>query len=89
MTSAFIHGNLIDVVNKTLIPDGTILVKDGIITEAGPETAVPEDAFVTDLKGKIVVPGLFNCMYICVPMQETESDRRSARRLRPSVPSAT
>ena len=66
MTSAFIHGNLIDVVNKTLIPDGTILVKDGIITEAGPETAVPEDAFVTDLKGKIVVPGLFNChVHMC------------------------
>ena len=35
MITAFIHGNIVDVINGTLIPDGAILVEDGIIKGVG------------------------------------------------------
>lgn len=35
MITAFIHGNIVDVINGTMIPDGTILVEDGIIKGVG------------------------------------------------------
>lgn len=66
MTTAFIHGNIVDVINETLIKDGTVVVEDGIIREAGTGVAVPDGAAVVDLEGRTVTPGLFNChVHMC------------------------
>ena len=42
------------------IPDGVMIVKDGIITAVGTreEVAIPADAEVLNLKGKVLFPGL-------------------------------
>lgn len=61
MTTAFIHGNLVDVVGKTLIADGSVLAEDGVIKEVGTDIPIPESAKIVDLKGKTMLPGLFNC----------------------------
>ena len=61
MTTAFIHANIADVIGAALIPDSSILVEDGIITAAGRDVSVPQDAKIIDLQGKTLLPGLFNC----------------------------
>jgi len=61
MKQAFIHANVIDVLEKKTINDCTVLVKDGIITDIIPGGAAPQDCEVIDLGGKYLAPGLFNC----------------------------
>ena len=41
----------------TFIEDGTIVIRDGVITAAGKKVTIPEDAFVMDLSGKTVYAG--------------------------------
>lgn len=66
MITAFVHGNIVDVINGTLIKDGTIVTEDGIIKEVGTDVPVPEGALVIDLAGKTLTPGLFNChVHMC------------------------
>ncbi len=66
MTTAFIHANIADVIGAALIPDSSILVEDGIITAAGRDVSVPQDAKIIDLQGKTLLPGLFNChVHMC------------------------
>src|SRR5664279_1508916 len=59
---AIIHALVIDVVNKTTIPDATILIENGKIGVVGKSSAVqiPKDAFLLDAKGKTVLPGLWD-----------------------------
>lgn len=45
---------------ETTIDNGTLIVKDGIITAVGAKAAVPKGAEVTDLKGKTIYPGLID-----------------------------
>ena len=60
MKTAFTHTNLIDVLNGALVPDCTIVVEDGIITDISPE--IPADVkHVINLEGKYVAPGFFDC----------------------------
>ncbi len=56
---AFIHARLIPV-DGPEIEDGTLVVHNGKILAAGPfgQVQVPENAEVTDLTGKVVMPGL-------------------------------
>lgn len=66
MITAFVHGNIVDVINGTLIKDGTLVTEDGIIKEVGTDVPVPEGALVIDLAGKTLTPGLFNChVHMC------------------------
>ncbi len=41
----------------TIIEDGTIIIRDGVITATGSKVSIPEDAFVMDLTGKTVYAG--------------------------------
>lgn len=45
---------------ETTIDNGTLIVKDGLITAVGPKATVPKGAEVVDLKGKTIYPGLID-----------------------------
>ncbi len=47
-----------------LIENGTIIIRDGVITTAGKKVNIPEDAFVMDLTGKTVYPGFIESYWI-------------------------
>jgi len=59
--TAFVDGRVIDGAGK-VIEHGTVVVKDGLILEAGPAASVkvPEGASRVDLRGKTLMPGLVN-----------------------------
>ena len=61
MKKAFIHANVIDVLDKKILRDYSVIVEDGKITQIkkGYETEDAEE--IIDLKGKYLSPGLFNC----------------------------
>ncbi|MBR6615583.1 MAG: hypothetical protein IKK95_06430, partial [Lachnospiraceae bacterium] len=65
MKTAFIHTNLIDVLEGTLIPDCSVIVEDGIIVDI--ITGDPSDRdsaavdSVVDLQGTYMTPGFFDC----------------------------
>ncbi len=42
------------------IETGTILIEDGVVTAIGAAVALPDDAEIVDLQGKVVTPGLFD-----------------------------
>src|SRR5690606_27805797 len=44
------------------IERGTVVVRDGVITEVGPDVRPPEGAWVVDAAGKVVYPGLFDAL---------------------------
>lgn len=47
-------------VSGPVIPSGTILMEDGVITAVGRDVQVPPGARVIDATGKVVTPGLFD-----------------------------
>jgi hypothetical protein len=53
---------LIDGTGAAAIPDSVVLVRDGKIVAAGPraEVKIPANARVTNLRGKTIVPGLWD-----------------------------
>jgi imidazolonepropionase-like amidohydrolase len=55
ITYAFTHA-ILYVDYKTVINDATLLVRDGLIIDAGAAVTVPSDAVVYNLKGKYVYP---------------------------------
>ncbi len=66
MVTIFTHGNIVDVIQETVIADGSVLAEDGVIREIGTEIPAPDGAKVVDLKGKTMTPGLFNChVHMC------------------------
>ncbi|MGV9194589.1 amidohydrolase family protein [Microbacterium sp. MC2] len=44
----------------TVLPRGDVLVKDGVIAEVGVDVAAPDDAFVIDASGGIIMPGMID-----------------------------
>ena len=42
------------------IEKGTVLIRDGVIVEAGPDVKIPADARVWDLAGKTIYPGFID-----------------------------
>src|SRR5690554_4265175 len=42
----------------TVLPRGDVLVKDGVIAEVGVDVDAPDDAFVIDAAGGILMPGM-------------------------------
>lgn len=55
---AFKNAYLIDGTGAAPVPDATVIVEGRSICCAGAGISVPEDAFVIDLKGKPLIPGL-------------------------------
>jgi imidazolonepropionase-like amidohydrolase len=43
-----------------IIEKGTVLIRDGVIVEAGPDVKIPSDARVWDLAGKTIYPGFID-----------------------------
>jgi len=52
------------------IEKGTILIRDGVIVEAGPDVKIPADARVWDLAGKTIYPGFIDA-YSRLDLPET------------------
>ena len=46
MYTYFKNAKIVDVIGETVIENGSVLVKDGIITEVGTDFAIPADAKV-------------------------------------------
>ena len=61
MKTAFLHANLIDVMEGKLIPNCTVLVEDGIIADILMDDSYPNDVSVIDLEGRYLTPGFFDC----------------------------
>lgn len=60
-TIAFVGGKIIPITGD-IIEDGTVIVKENRITEVGQRAIVkiPEDAYRIDIRGKVLMPGLFD-----------------------------
>jgi N-acetylglucosamine-6-phosphate deacetylase len=56
---AFVHARIV-IQPGTVIDNGTLIIRDGIIVSAGRETEVPPDARVWDVSGKTIYPGLID-----------------------------
>jgi imidazolonepropionase-like amidohydrolase len=56
---ALTHGRLVLAPGRT-VEDGTLVIRDGVIVAAGARVAVPPGAFVRDLAGATVYPGLID-----------------------------
>jgi imidazolonepropionase-like amidohydrolase len=47
-------------VSGPVIPGGTVVLEDGVITAVGEDVAIPDGARIIDASGKVVTPGLFD-----------------------------
>lgn len=60
-TIAFIGGKVITMENDQVIDNGVVIVKDNHIVAVGDaNVAIPKDAQIIDIKGKSIMPGLFD-----------------------------
>ncbi len=71
---AFTHAKIV-VDWQTTVNDGTLLVRDGVIVEAGEKVTVPQGAVVRDLKGKTIYPSLID-VYSTYGMPEIKRNDR-------------
>ena len=55
-----ITGGTVVTVSGTTIPNGTVLVQDGLITAVGPNVSIPAGVERFDVSGKFVYPGLID-----------------------------
>jgi imidazolonepropionase-like amidohydrolase len=74
---AFVNANIYSD-DETLITKGTLLIKDGKITDVGASVSVPANAIVYDLKGKYVYPSFID-LYSEYGMPEVKAERRHGR----------
>lgn len=60
--NAFVGAQLIDGTGHEPITDAVLLVSNGVVTEVGSRDVIdiPENAIVTDLTGKTIIPGIIN-----------------------------
>lgn len=60
-TIAFVGGKVITMENDQVIDNGVVIVKDNHIFAVGDaNVAIPKDAQIIDIKGKSIMPGLFD-----------------------------
>src|ERR1019366_2552260 len=71
---AFTNGTIV-VDYQTTIPHGTLLIKDGLIVEAGADVKIPKGTVVCDLKGKSVYPSLIDA-YTTYGIAEAEKGNK-------------
>jgi len=77
MKTAFIHANVLDVLNRTILSDHAVLVEDGYITAVTP-SADTAGFDIVDLGGKYLTPGLFNCHIHVTSTCEGDMSKQSA-----------
>lgn len=69
-------------VTKGVIESGTIVIKDGKITEIGPDVSIPSASYVIDAEGKLVFPGFIdsftNLGAADIETQNQDSDEATA-----------
>jgi len=70
-----IVGGDIHTVTGPVIREGTILVKDGKITEVGQTVTIPENAKVIDAKGKTITPGFVAISMSRIAVRSTPSGK--------------
>jgi imidazolonepropionase-like amidohydrolase len=58
--SVAIANGEVHTVSGAVIPGGTVLVEDGIVTAVGRNVAIPPGVRVVDASGKVVTPGFFD-----------------------------
>ena len=63
---------------QTVIEKATLLVKDGVVLEAGANVPIPKGAVVYDLKGKNIYPSLID-IYSTYGMPEIKKPEHSSR----------
>ncbi|MBI2968656.1 MAG: amidohydrolase family protein [Bacteroidetes bacterium] len=66
---------------RTIIPKGTLLIKDGIIEYAGPGVQIPEGAVVYDMSGQFIYPSFID-MYTSYGMSKTASAQKTKQQNR-------
>lgn len=73
--TAFVDGRVIDGKGR-VIEHGTVVVRGGLIAEAGPAASVqaPEGATVVDLRGKTLMPGIVNAHGHLAPVEGLKTD---------------
>ncbi len=73
---AFTNANLV-VDYQTTLANATLLIKDGLIVEAGAVVKVPKEAVVYDMKGKTIYPSFID-PYTSYGVAEPEKGKRMA-----------
>ena len=63
MKTAYIHTNLVDVLAGKLIPDCSVFVDNGIISDIVTDEPINagSDTTIIDLRGRYLTPGFFDC----------------------------
>jgi len=74
---AFTHAKLFSDY-QTVVDNATLLIKDGIIVDAGASVIIPKEAVVYDLKGKYIYPSLIDA-YTTYGMPEIKKNTRAGR----------
>lgn len=59
-TYAVTNGRVVTNTTRSVIEDGTVIVRDGRIVAVGANETVPDDAIVIDAQGGWITPGLFH-----------------------------
>ncbi|GLU54350.1 amidohydrolase family protein [Dyadobacter frigoris] len=82
---AFTNANIV-VDSKTTIPNGTLLIENGIIREASKQVKIPAGVVVIDLKGKYIYPSLID-LDSDYGMPEVKNEARGRGRQTPQLES--
>jgi imidazolonepropionase-like amidohydrolase len=72
---AFTNANIV-VDSKTVISNGTLLIRDGVIEASGAKVSIPKGAVVYDLQGKFIYPSLID-LYSNYGMPEVKRGPRT------------
>ena len=78
-TTIAIRGATVLTITRGVIPNGTIIIRDGKIAAVGADVAVPAGAQVVEAAGKFVSPGSSMRTRTSPPNRSTRARRRSAR----------
>ncbi|MFZ1219507.1 MAG: amidohydrolase family protein [Chthoniobacterales bacterium] len=83
---ALTNARIVAAPGKT-IEKGTVLIRDGLIVEVGPEVKIPAEARVWDLAGKTIYPGFIDA-YSRLDLPETLKPEPARNDADPDDPSA-
>src|SRR5256885_15499495 len=84
-----ITGGTVHTASGADIPNGVVIIRDGLIEAVGANIAIPPDAAVIDAKGQHVYPGLIDAQTSLGFPSATPPPRRRGGGARPPQPPAT